>query len=139
MAEDSDLERTEPASPRRLEQAREEGQVARSTELSTLAIVLAGAGALWFFGAGLGRDLKGLTMSALAFDRSAAFDPAAMANLLHAQGMGGLIAFLPFGLLLLVAAVAAPLLIGGWVFSSQVMQPDFERLNPVSGLQRMFS
>lgn len=51
MAEESDLEKTEPASPRRLEKAREEGQVARSRELNTFLLLLAGVATLWLTGA----------------------------------------------------------------------------------------
>ena len=58
MAEESHLERTEPASPRRLEQAREEGQVVRSTELNTLVMLLAGAGGLWLTGGQLYAQLR---------------------------------------------------------------------------------
>ncbi|MDP1996344.1 MAG: EscU/YscU/HrcU family type III secretion system export apparatus switch protein, partial [Gallionella sp.] len=55
MAEDSDLEKTEQPSQRRLDQAREKGQVARSRELSTFAVLLAGGGTLWFMGASFTR------------------------------------------------------------------------------------
>ena len=50
MAEESDLERTEPATPKRLEKAREEGQVARSQELTTFALLMVAAAGLLFFG-----------------------------------------------------------------------------------------
>lgn len=139
MADESNLERTEPASPRRLEQAREEGQVPRSTELSTFAIVMAGAGALWTCGAPLAQQLLVQARAALAFERTAAFDASAMLGLLHAQTVNALLAFLPFGLFVLAAGVAAPLLLGGWVFSARALQPDFARLNPVNGFQRMCS
>ena len=139
MAEDSHLERTEPASPRRLEQAREEGQVARSTELTTFAIVLAGAGALWLYGGSLSGQLRALTRSTLGFERAAAFDTEVMLELLYARSTEALAAFLPLGLALLAAALAAPLLLGGWVFSAKALQPDLDRLNPVSGIGRMFS
>ena len=139
MAEDSHLERTEPASPRRLEQAREEGQVARSTEAATFAVVLAGAGALWFYGGRLAVELQALTRGTLGFERAAAFDPELMLELVHARSAEALAAFLPLGIALLVAALAAPLLIGGWVFSPKALQPDLDRLNPASGIGRMFS
>ncbi|MEF8711757.1 MAG: EscU/YscU/HrcU family type III secretion system export apparatus switch protein [Candidatus Accumulibacter propinquus] len=50
MAEESDLERTEPASARRLEQAREEGQVPRSREVGAFLILIVAATAFWLMG-----------------------------------------------------------------------------------------
>src|SRR3546814_15823012 len=60
MAEDSDLEKTEPASPRRLEKAREEGQVVRSRELNTFLLVAAGVAMLWFGWANMYQSLSGI-------------------------------------------------------------------------------
>ena len=75
MAEDSDLERTEPASPKRLEQAREEGDVPRSRELSTLTILLAAGGGIWMSGEGLIRQLNQFLIAGLSMERELAFDP----------------------------------------------------------------
>lgn len=139
MAEESDLEKTEPASARRKEQAREEGQVARSPELATFVVVAAGVGLLWLLGGQLGAALQGLLRGALGFEPGLAFAADAPVLLLHQQAETAVRAFLPFGGAMLLAALLAPLLLHGWLFSPQVMEPDFNRLNPMSGLQRMFS
>jgi flagellar biosynthetic protein FlhB len=139
MAEESDLERTEPASARRLEQAREEGQVARSQELSTFAVVLAGAAGLWLVGDRLAHSMRGLVRDALDFERAAAFDEARGIGILGAQAFQALLAFLPFGGVVLAAALLAPLLLHGWLFSPGAAAPDIDRLDPLAGLQRMFS
>lgn len=139
MAEESDLEKTEPASERRIEQAREEGQVARSPELATFVVVAAGVAALWGLAAHVGHALQSLIRDALGFEPGLAFDAGALPGVLQGQAGRALLAFLPFGGLMLVAALAAPLLLHGWLFSPQAMAPDFTRLNPVSGLQRMLS
>lgn len=139
MAEESDLERTEQASPRRLEQAHEDGQVARSVELSTFAVVLASAGALWFGGASLARELQSLVRGSLSFDRELAFDTGGLLAQFHAQTVQALLAFLPIGLVVFIAALCAPMLLSGWLFSSKALTPDLERLDPLSGLRRMFS
>ena len=76
--EDTGQEKTEEATPRRLERAREEGQVARSRELSTAAILLAGSVALLVFGNALGSGLLGIGRDALRFDRRTIQDPDAM-------------------------------------------------------------
>ncbi|MCE7058426.1 EscU/YscU/HrcU family type III secretion system export apparatus switch protein, partial [Algoriphagus sp. AGSA1] len=65
MAEESDLEKTEAATPRRLEKAREEGQVARSRELNTLMLLAGGVAALWFLGAEFYRVLRGVIRSGM--------------------------------------------------------------------------
>jgi flagellar biosynthesis protein FlhB len=139
MADQSDVERTEPASPRRLEQAREEGQVPRSTELSTFAVVLAGAAGLSLMGGELARALQSLVRGALSFERASAFDSGVLVDELYARVGQALLAYLPFGLVVYAAALGAPLLMSGWLFSSKVLVPDFSRLSPAKGLARMFS
>ena len=91
MAEDSDNERTEPASEKRLEQARSEGRVARSSELSTFAMLMAGGGGLWFLGAHLYDALRELLANALHLDSAAAFDTSLMTTRLHEQALAALL------------------------------------------------
>ena len=135
MAEDSDLERTEAPSARRLEQAREDGDVPRSRELSTCTVLLAAGVGIWMLGGSVVRQIDDLLASLLSLDRAAIFDP----NLLVAR-IGGqlwqlLISGIPFAVLLMIAAIASPLLIGGWLFSVNALQPNFTKLNPISGLR----
>lgn len=139
MAEDSDLERTEPASPRRLEQAREEGDVPRSRELATCTILLASGLGIWALGDNLIHHLNHMLASGLALDRSRVFDPNMLMSQLGAGATEVLIAFAPLAALLLLVALASPLLIGGWMMSAKSLQPNFGRLNPLSGLGNMFS
>jgi flagellar biosynthesis protein FlhB len=139
MAEDSDLEKTEPASPRRLEKAREEGQVARSPELGTFAVLASGCAALWLLGDQLAGGLIGLVRGGLSFDRSSAFGDGAMVERLATQGGDGLFTTLPVLGILLIAALFAPMLLNGWLISAKPLQPDFSRLDPLKGLARIFS
>ncbi|MCU6433208.1 flagellar type III secretion system protein FlhB [Undibacterium sp. Jales W-56] len=139
MAEESDLERTEPASPKRLEQAREEGDVPRSRELSTCTILLAAGSALWMFGGGLIRQLNHMLMNGLSIDRSLAFDFNLLLSSIAVGLTGVVVAFAPIAGLLVLVAVASPLLIGGWLFSGKALQPNFSRMNPLSGLANMIS
>ncbi|HEX7635328.1 MAG TPA: flagellar biosynthesis protein FlhB [Noviherbaspirillum sp.] len=139
MAEDSDLERTEPASPRRLEQAREEGDVPRSRELATCTVLLAAGAGFWFLGGDLVSQLNRMLASCLAFERAQAFDFDLLAMGLAAHIANLLIAFAPFAVLLMVVAAASPLLIGGWLFSGKALQPNFGRLNPMNGLGNLIS
>ncbi|HTN67068.1 MAG TPA: flagellar biosynthesis protein FlhB [Burkholderiaceae bacterium] len=139
MAEDSDLEKTEPASPRRIEQAREEGDVPRSRELATCTILLAAGGGLWVFGAGVVRRLNQSLESGLGFDRAQAFDPNVLLSQVGANVSAVMLSFAPIAALLVIVALASPLLIGGWLFSAKALQPKFGKLNPLKGLSNMVS
>jgi flagellar biosynthetic protein FlhB len=139
MAEDSDLEKTEPASTRRIEQAREKGQVARSRELSTFTVLIAAGAGLVMMGPQLVDSLAGMMRGGLMLDRAAAFDPLTMLTRLHQLSLSILITFLPFILLMVVAAIFAPMVLSGWLFSFQALQPDFSRISPLKGLGRLFS
>ncbi len=129
MAEESDLEKTEPASPKRLEQAREEGDVPRSRELSTCTILLAAGGALWSMGGNLIHQLNQNLISGLTLEREVAFDFNVLLTKAGAGLLDVLIAFSPIAVLLMIVALASPLLIGGWLFSGKALQPNFARLN----------
>lgn len=139
MAEESHLERTEPASPRRLEQAREEGNVARSPELSAFAVVAAALSAFWFYGESLMIGLKRLTARGLTLDASAVRDPGAMGARLYELATEALSLSAPLLVVTVIAALVAPLAIGGWSFAPAAVLPKFNRISPLSGFQRMFS
>lgn len=139
MAEDSDLEKTEQPSQRRLDQAREKGQVARSRELSTFAILLAGGGTLWFMGSSLTQQMLKLLRDGLTMNQEMAFNPELMMPRLYDLSLGAMLAFFPLLLVMLLTAAFSPLLLNGWLFSVQSLQPQFSRLNPLSGIARMFS
>ncbi|MBL7251684.1 flagellar biosynthesis protein FlhB [Alloalcanivorax sp. C16-2] len=134
-----DQEKTEEATPRRREKAREEGQVARSRELTTVLLLFAGVGGLWALGPALfGR--VGLVMEqSFLFDRQQAFDATVM--LTHAGDLGAraLFGLLPLFLLLAVTALIAPNLLGGFLISAKSLKPQPGKLNPVKGLKRLFS
>ena len=137
--EDTGQEKTEEATPRRLERAREEGQVPRSRELSTAAILLAGSASLFAFGNVLGSGLLGIGRNAFRFDRAALQAPDAMLLGLGAASSSALWMLAPVFVLLLLAAVLGPAALGGWIFSARALAPKLERLDPVRGLGRMLS
>jgi flagellar biosynthesis protein FlhB len=139
MAEDSDLEKTEQPSQRRLEQAREKGQVARSRELSTFVVLVAGGSGLWMMGSSLSTQLVKLLHDGLTLDANLAFHSDLLLERLYTLSLETLMSFLPLLLLLLIAAAFSPLLLNGWLFSTDPLQPDFTRLNPLTGIGRIFS
>jgi flagellar biosynthetic protein FlhB len=140
MAEqDSDLEKTESPSQRRLDQAREEGQVARSRVLSTFAVVMAGGAGIWLMGSALAHQLITVVREALTLDTGLAFHTELLVPRLHELSEATLLAFLPLLGLLLIVAMFSPLLLNGWLFTFKPLQPNFGKLNPLTGIGRMFS
>jgi len=139
MAEESDLEKTEPASPRRLEKAREEGQVARSRELVTFVMLTTGMSGLWIMGDMIGGHFDSALRNGLQFDRASAFDPSYMMVQAGTAVLHALQALMPLLAMMLVAALVAPMMLGGWLFSTQSLAPNFSKMNPVAGIGRMFS
>lgn len=139
MAEDSDLDKTEQPSQRRLDQAREKGQVARSRELSTFAVLLAGAATLWFMGESFLQHMLKSLRDGLTLDRELAFNTGLIIPRLYDLALDALFTFAPFLLVVMLAAAFSPLLLNGWLFSVEALQPQFSKLNPISGIARMFS
>lgn len=139
MAEESDLEKTEQPSLQRLEKAREEGQVARSRELTTFALLMAGGAGLWFMGSAITQKLVKVLRDGLTLDKRMTYDPAQLLPHLHTLSLDALMAIMPFLLLLLVVALLSPMLLNGWLFTLRPLQPQFSKLNPVAGIGRMFS
>ncbi|MFO8044626.1 MAG: flagellar biosynthesis protein FlhB [Halomonas sp.] len=139
MAEqDSDQEKTEPATPRREEKAREEGQVARSRELTTFMLLLGGVAGLWGMGPLL-YDQLGLVMEqAFLFERRHALETTPMLSHALQLGQRTMLALLPLFLLLAVVALVAPALLGGWIISAKSLKPQLSKLNLFKGLKRMF-
>jgi flagellar biosynthetic protein FlhB len=141
MAEENDnsQEKTEEATPKRLEKAREDGQTARSKELATMAVLLAGAGGLLMFGSALGASLADIMRDNFVIERAAIFDTREMANQLLAAAKEAALATAPLLILMLVAAIAGSIGIGGLLVSGKAIAPKLNRMDPMKGLGRMFS
>jgi flagellar biosynthetic protein FlhB len=139
LAEESDLERTEPASSRRLEQAREEGNLPQSRELMAFLVLLAGMGSLWAMGGWLSSRIMMQLREGLSLTREAAFDPALLFVRLMHQAGDAIITLAPMFLLTVLGAIAAPIMIGGWNMTGKPLQPNFERMDPLKGIKRIFS
>ena len=139
MAEESDLEKTEPASPRRLEKAREEGQVPQSRELMAFLVMAAGAGGLWALSGWFVRRGEEVMRMGLMFDRQDAFDRSAIGLNLLKMGTEAVGTLAPFFLATVVAALLTPVLLGGFVFSPKALTLKLDRLDPLKGVKRMLS
>ena len=141
MAEEqqSDLEKTEPASARRLEQAREQGQVARSIELTTFSALLVSGGLLLFAGAGLLDGLRTILRNGLTLDRASAYEPALAMSRLYQSLFDALWVLAPLFVACMLVALAAPMLLSGFLFSGQALEPRWNRMSPIAFVGRTFS
>ncbi|MCX7113793.1 MAG: flagellar biosynthesis protein FlhB [Proteobacteria bacterium] len=139
MAEDSDQERTEEASPRKLEKTREEGSVPRSRDLDTFVLMMVIGCGLWVFGGNLMQQFAYFLTATLSVDRETLLDARLLMAHLGIQIRGVLLAFVPLVAVLIVAIIGTPALIGGWLFSAQALMPDFNRINPLRWLGNLFS
>ena len=139
MAEDSDAEKTEPASQKRIDNAREEGDVPRSRELATFTVLMTSGIGLWMTGGSLVRQLSATLVSGLSLDREQIYNSDVLINRVSTDIGSVLIACLPLAFAIMVVALASPLLIGGWLFSTKSFLPNFGKLNPLRGLGNMVS
>lgn len=139
MAEDSGQERTEEPTAKRQKESREKGQVARSKELNTLAVVMVAAVGLLMLGPRLAQRLMDLMVYNFSIEREALYNTDSMGLHLLSSLNHGFSGLAPLLFMLLVAALVGPVLLGGWLFSAKLLAPKGERLNPLAGLKRMFS
>ena len=138
MAENGQ-ERTEQATPKRLQEARKKGQVPRSAELSMAAVCIAAAAAIYTMGRMTTGQFADFMHDTLSLTPAQAMSADAIWPALKSAGARALWIILPILGATFFAALAAPLAIGGWNFSSQALMPQFSRLSPASGFGRMFS
>jgi flagellar biosynthetic protein FlhB len=138
MSEDSSAERTEEPTARRLEKAREEGQIARSVELNTAVLLVTATMFFTFSGQWMFDKLGQLFVSQLQFDRKV-MDKADLLPAIFAQSVfDGYVIIFPIMITLAVLAILSTGLTGGFIFSSKLLMPNFAKLNPMSGLARIF-
>jgi flagellar biosynthetic protein FlhB len=139
MADQSGMERTERATPKRLQEAREKGQVPRSRDLNTVLLMLAASGGLLAFGGTMAEGLAHQMTAAFTRTRDSLFDPRTLQPFMGEVLVEVLQAFAPFLLLLFMVALLAPMALGGWSFSLKALALNFGKLDPVKGFGRIFS
>lgn len=132
-------DRTEQPSAKRLDDARERGEVPRSRELAMTAVVLAGAAALFGGGGYFAQGLQALFERGLTVPRAALFESESLSRALLASLGNGLELIAPLMVATIVAAVGGSLALGGWAFSAGALAPNLARLNPAAGLARIAS
>lgn len=140
MAEGNDTsqERTLDPTPKKLQEARKKGQVARSRELNTTVMLLTSSLAFYVFGEQVGSELYLLVESLLKLERQSVFDVNLVTTELVDAVLAALFLLMPVFTILVCASVIGPVLVGGFSFSRESFLPKLSRMNPLNGLQRMF-
>lgn len=139
MAEEQGQERTERATPKRLEEARKKGQVPRSPELNAAAVTLTVAATAYALGGAIAGDFAALMRQGLSIPRGELFNEGRITAVFESLMLHGFWICVPLLAAAFIAALLAPLAIGGWNFSSEALGVKFERISPLAGIGRMFS
>lgn len=136
---DSSQDKNLPPTERRLEKARKDGQVAHSQHLSHFAVLGGGAFALFGLVHLAVERLLVMLQSQLRFDANTLAEPALMAQQTMELTFSGLLVSLPFGLIVMALSVLASLSVTGLLITFKPLTPDLSKLNPLSGMGRIFS
>jgi flagellar biosynthetic protein FlhB len=136
---DSSQEKTEEPTPRRIEKSKEEGQVARSKELNTAALLIVGTGGLLMFGSSIGKTMTDIMKTSFVIPRESMYDSHQMGIYLLKAAEEAMVVMIPLMLMLFVAAIAGSIALGGWLISGKAVAPKFSRMDPIKGVKRMFS
>jgi len=139
MSQNSGQEKTEQATSKRLRESREKGQIARSRDLNSLILLLVASGGLLVFGETMLRGMVRQMYSGFMLSREVLFDSTQLQYFLGRALADALLAFSPLLGMLFIAALLAPMALGGWSFSPKAVIPNWGKLNPAKGLGRMFS
>lgn len=138
MPEDSSQERTEQPTPKRLDDARKKGQIARSRELNTMAVLMAGGGGMLLLSGYLMTGLRNIMTSGLSYEREQIFDSSQIVPLFWQFVADALTTLSPLFILLVFVAMLAPMALGGVSFSVESLAFKWEKLDPIKGLKRVF-
>jgi len=131
-------ERTEEPSQKRLQDARERGQVPRSRELTNFATMIGGSATLVAIAGTLSSRMSQIMRQGLSIDAGALRDPDSMFASLGQACIGAITLLLPVFGAVIALVLLASVALGGWNFSAQAMVPDFTRMSPLAGLKRLF-
>jgi flagellar biosynthetic protein FlhB len=138
-SETSKEDRQLPASERRLQQAREDGQLARSRDLVHLAVIGALLSLLMGLGPWVATRAMALLTAGLRFDHASALDPARMLPRLSMLGLHGVETLVPLATALAALMAGSTLVVGGWNFTLKALEPRLDRIDPMAALGRLFA
>lgn len=138
MAEDSDQERTEEPTGKKLEDARQKGQIARSKEIGTTVVLMTSAIALLMYGDDLAKALMTIFKRLFSLNRDEAFDTTKMFSVWVEVASTVLWPMSMIFIMILIAAFIGNILLGGYNLAWDAALPKFSKMSPMKGFKRMF-
>jgi flagellar biosynthetic protein FlhB len=132
-------EKTEEPTSKRLEKSKDEGQIPRSKELGTAAMLMIGVGTLIVFGGSMAQSLMGIMRFNFSLERATIFDETLMIAHFMQTAQSAVEMIFPLLVSLLIASLVGPSILGGLILSGKALIPKPSRMNPIKGLKRMFS
>jgi len=138
MAEDSGQDKTEDPTEKRLTDARKKGQIPRSKELNTFVSLMTASIMLLFVGDSIAKGIARLMQQQFSLSREVIFDSASPVIFFEQVLLDGLLLIVPLVIPLIIVTLFTPMMMGGWNFTMESMTPKFSKMNPFSGLKRMF-
>lgn len=139
MADDSSQERTQQATPKRRQQAREKGQIPRSKELNVAFLLLSSGISLVIIGPNIYQAFADIMQHSFVVTRDNATSTGYIFEVVRNDVKLIVKALLPFFIVVFITALCTPMLLGGFIFSTKSLAPKFERINPLKGIKRIFS
>jgi flagellar biosynthetic protein FlhB len=138
MAEDSGQDKTEDPTGKRLSESRKKGQVPRSKELNTFVTMIVSAVLFFYMGQYMVKGLLKMMKHQFELSREVIFDPATPVMYLKLALSEGYSVIWPLMVILIIADLLTPMLMGGWNFTTEAFEPKFSKLNPLEGIKRIF-
>lgn len=138
MAEDSGQDKTEDPTGKRLSESRKKGQVPRSRELNTFVTLIVSAVVFLYMGQYMLKGLLKMMKHQFELSRDVIFDPATPVIYLKLALSEGYAVIWPLMVILIIADLLTPIMMGGWNFTSEAFEPKFSKLNPLEGIKRIF-
>jgi len=138
VADDSGQDKTEEPTEKRLSDAKKKGQIPRSRELNTFVALMTAAILMLFTGASIGHGLTKLMRQQMQLSREVIFDISSIGFYFEQVLLESMLLITPLVLMLTLAALLTPIVLGGWNFTTEAMSPKLSKMNPFKGLKRMF-
>ena len=139
MSQETGQEKTEEPTPKRLREAREKGQVARSKELNSMMLLMSAGFGMMLLGGSVLTGLREMMERSLTIHHADLYDNGMLISAFGDMLADSMIMIAPILMLLFVIVLLTPLGIGGWSFSLKAISPKLEKLDPVKGMGRVFS
>ncbi len=139
MADQDAQDRNLPASAKKIERSRADGQLPRSRDLAHFAMMVAGGVLLSAGGPPIAEALQHLLTESLRFDAAKLSRPDFMAERLWELTQSFMWIFLPMSAFFILVALASNIASGGWNWTMKPLTPKFSHLNPLPGIARLFS